>query len=101
MKIWYENKEIEVERICSKITSYKKGQKKPFGIICSPNEHDLGTASDYCLIHLFDRDKEITRIIGEVFVETKTERFPVRTFLIKWDKSGNRVCTVVDKSIEK
>lgn len=101
MKIWYENKEIEVERICSKITSYKKGQKKPFGVIYSPNEHDLGTASDYCLMYLFDHDKEITRIIGEVFVETKTERFPVRTFLIKWDKNGNRVCTVVDKSIEK
>lgn len=101
MKIWYENKEIEVESICSKITSYKKGQKKPFGVIYSPNEHDLGTASDYCLMYLFDHDKEITRIIGEVFVETKTERLLVRTFLIKWDKNGNRVCTVIDKSIEK
>ena len=101
MKIWYENKEIEVESICSKIRSYKKGQKKPFGVIYSPYEHDLGTASDYCLMYLFDHDKEITRIIGEVFVETKTELLPVRTFLIKWDKNGNRVCTVIDKSIEK
>lgn len=101
MKIWYKNEEIEVESICSKITYYKKGQKKPFDVIYRLCEDDLETASDYCLIHLFDCDKSVTRIIGEVLVDTKTERFPVRTFLIKWDKNGNRVCTVVDKSIEK
>ena len=97
MKIWYNNEEIEVKRVCSKVTSYKKGGKKPFDVTYEPCERDLRTATDYCLSYLFDCDKSVTRIVGEVFVETETKRIPIRTFLIKWDKKGNRVCTMIEE----
>lgn len=97
MKIWYKNEEVEVERVCSKVSCFKKGQKKPFDVTYEPCERDLITATNSCLEYLFDCDKSVTRIIGEVFVETETERLPIRKFLIKWDKKGNRVCTMIEE----
>lgn len=98
MKIWYKNEEVEVERVCSKVSYFEKGAKKPCDVEYEPNEKDLMTATDKCLARMTDCRKRITRIVGEVFVETKTARLHIRKFIIKWNKKGNRVCEWINEA---